>query len=380
MIIDERSVGLHLRRNVELCTVSLLVIVLSGLVPRTAIAQSYSRTESVQYYDNTEKWVLGQTASVTCVTSVPTSTACDGDVVSASTFDAVTGVPLTKSAFGKLQEAYTYSADGTLATVRDGNGNISTLSDWKRGIPQLIRYPATQEAPSGATKLADVDNNGWILSVTDELGAKTCYGHDVLGRVNLILQPSEAPSSAACDDSAWEETTIEFRPMTAAEWRPPGIEPGQWRQYTATGNHQKVVYFDAMWRPVLTNEYDASNMAGTLRAFSTTYDVLGRPTFVSYPSSDIVPAASGTWTFYDSLGRVVEVRQDSEQGTLITKTQYLPYQVRVTGPNDQVALTTFQAFDRPSLDAPVVVAEPLGRTTIVSRDPHGKPFEIERKL
>ena len=223
-----------------------------------------------------------------------------------------------------------------------------------------------------------MENNGWIFSVTDALGSRTSYDHDAMGRVNLILHPSEVQGSSACDDSTWEETTIEFRPMTSSEWRPPGVEAGQWRQYTATGNYQKIVYFDALWRPVLTNEYDATNTSGTLRAVSTAYDAAGRVAFQSYPSGDIVPAAIGVWTFYDSLGRVKEVRQDSEQGQLITRTEYLANQIRVTAPNGEVTQTTFQAFDQPSFDAPVRIEEPLGRTTSVVRDSFGKPVEVER--
>lgn len=355
-----------------------LTFVLLSLSPVFASAQTYSRTESIQYYDNLDKWVLGQTSSVICAASLPVSEACNGDIVSSSTFDPGTALPLTSASFGKLQQTLTYHADGTVATVQDGNGNVSTLSNWKRGIPQTIRHAATSEAPAGATKLAEVDNNGWILSVTDELGARTCYGYDTMGRVNLVAHPSEQPGSTDCNNSAWESTTIEFRPMTAGEWRPPGVEPGQWRQHTATGNYQKVVYFDALWRPVLSNEYDAANTLGTRRAVSTTYDAAGRVAFQSYPSVDIVPAATGVWTFYDGLGRVKEVRQDSEQGQLITRTEYLGLQRRVIGPNNEQTLTTYQAFDQPSYELPVQVDEPLGRTTRIPRDVFGKPLEIVR--
>lgn len=349
-----------------------------ALAPEIAVAQTQSRTEVVQYHDNTDKWVLGQVASLTCMASVPISASCDGDVVTAATFDPLTANQLTSSSFGRLQESLAYNADGTLASMRDGNGNVSVLSNWKRGIPQTIKYAGTSESPAGATKLAEVDNNGWIFSVSDELGARTCYGYDQVGRVNLIRHPSEVSGSTACDESDWLKTTVEFRPMAAAEWRPPGVEGGQWRQYTATGNYQKVVYFDAFWRPVLSHEYDAANTSDTLRAVSTAYDSGGRVAFQSYPSSDLIPAATGVWSFYDGLGRVTEVRQDSEQGQLVTQTQYLGLQRRVIGPNNEQTLTTYQAFDQPSYDLPVQVEEPLGRTTRILRDVFGKPLQIER--
>ena len=346
---------------------------------REVLAQTYSVTEVISYHDNATKWVLGQSASLICSSAIPASAACDGnDVVSSSTFDPVSALPVAHSSFGRLLQTLTYNADGTVATVKDGNNNITTLSNWKRGIPQSIRYPATHEYPSGAITSAEVDNNGWILSVTDELGARTCYEHDAMGRVNLILHPSEIQGSSACDDSAWEETSIEFRPMLANEWRPPGVDAGQWRQYTTTGNYQKLTYFDALWRPVLTHEYDAANTSGTLRAVSISYDAAGHTAFQSYPSSEMIPPATGIWTFYDDLGRVKEVRQDSEIGPLITRTEYLGLQRRVIGPNNEQSLTNYQAFDQPSYELPVQVDEPLGRTTRIPRDPFGKPLEIVR--
>jgi len=365
-----------------------LSVIASLLLPYAAIAQTYSVTETIAYHDDTTLWVMGQIGSKTCLSSIPVNAACDGggDSVMAATEYGWKALPWRIYEFGKLRQTLTYDSTssvesgqlGSLKAKADGNGSTTTFSNWKRGTPQVIHHPITPESPSGATQSAVVDNNGWILSVTDEVGAKSCYGYDEVGRVNRIVHPSEDPGSAACDESSWQSTTIEFRPMTAGEWRPPGIEPGQWRQYTARGGYQKLVYFDVMWRPVLSNEYDVANTSGTLRAVSTTYDAAGRVAFQSYPSVDIVPAAIGVWTFYDGLGRVKEVRQDSEQGQLITRTEYLANQIRVTAPNGEVTQTTFQAFDQPSFDAPVRIEEPLGRTTSVVRDSFGKPVEIER--
>ena len=73
------------------------------LLSGNALAQTYSKTETITYSDNTSKWVLGQTASVSCTVSIPASTACDGDVVSLTTYHATSALPLTTKAFGKLQ-------------------------------------------------------------------------------------------------------------------------------------------------------------------------------------------------------------------------------------------------------------------------------------
>lgn len=47
-------------------------------------------------------------------------------------------LPWKTYAFGKLQQTITYHPDGTVATVSDGRGNATTISNWKRGIPQHI--------------------------------------------------------------------------------------------------------------------------------------------------------------------------------------------------------------------------------------------------
>ncbi len=153
----------------------------------------YSRTEATVYSDNLAKWVLGQIKSVTC--TAPAS--CANQVMSQTDYDANTALPLKTYAFGKLKQTLTYNTDGTVATVKDGNNNVTTLSSWKRGTPQSIKHPVTPESPSGATESAVVDDNGWIQSVTDETGAKTCYGYDLMGRINLITYPSETQAGVS---------------------------------------------------------------------------------------------------------------------------------------------------------------------------------------
>lgn len=336
-----------------------------------------SRTETVEYFDDAGRWVLGQSKRKSV----------DGIESNYVEFDA-SSMPWKMHQFGKLRETVTYDMSsivasgqrGTVATVTDGRGATTVLSNWKRGIPQQIVYPATADSPSGTTRSAVVNDLGWVISTTDENGSKTCYGHDAMGRITSIKYPSET-QGGVCDASAWLETSIEFRPLTAVEWRPPGVEAGQWRQYTyqPQGNYQKLVYLDAMWRPVLTHEYDSSNMA-SLRSSSMAYDSAGRVIFQSYPSSDLVPAATGIWSEYDALDRVVKKKQNSEQGDLITKTEYLPgSEVRVTNPKDMSTTTSFQVFDQPAFDFPVLIVDPRNTSTEVVRDVFGKPLEIIKR-
>lgn len=334
-----------------------------ALAGGVAHAQAYSRSETITYYDNTAKWVLGQTASVTCTMSVPASTACDGDVVSSTTFDANTALPLTSSSFGKLQQTLTYNADGTLATVKDGNNNVTTLSNWKRGVAQNIKYA------DNTVESTTVNDNGWITSVTDENGYVTGYGYDAMGRLASIAYPTG-------DSVAWANTTQVFEPVAAAEY---GIPAGHWRQTVSTGNARKITYFDALWRPLVKREYDAADVAGTQRFQRFAYDHDGRTTFASYPGATDA-LTTGTWIAYDALGRVTSVSQDSEHGLLTTLTEYLSgFRTRVTDPKGNQTTASHLTYDQPSTDWPVAISHPEGAITEISRDAFGKLTTIKRR-
>ncbi|AOY68897.1 type IV secretion protein Rhs [Xanthomonas euvesicatoria pv. euvesicatoria] len=313
----------------------------------------HSRTDETTYYDERGAWVLGQTAMARNVnTGIATSQIDYG----------ANALPQTEWRNGKLVATYTYNPDGTLAQVKDGLGNATTLSGWKRGIPQTLTNA------DGTAKSASVDDNGWIRQTTDENGFATTYGYDAMGRLNATNYPSG-------DSTAWNSTAQAFERVGSDEY---GIGAGHWRQTVTTGNAQKITYFDALWQPLLTREYDAANLAGTLRAKRFAYDHEGRVVFASYPSSTEA-ASTGIWTEFDVVGRPTTISQDSEQGLLTTITQYLPgAQTLVTNPRGAQTRTGYQVFDQPVYDAPVWVQLPESARTSITRDVFGKAITIER--
>lgn len=323
----------------------------------------YGKSEVVEYHDNLSSWVLGQIKK----------TIVNGTVASETEYSAQ-ALPIWTKKFGKLQQTLTYNTDGTLATVADGRGNVTTLSNWKRGIPQLIRHPATPEAPAGATESATVNDNGWITSVTDENGYATGYGYDPMGRLASIVQ-------ATGDSVTYHNTLMNFRALTDTDWKPSGVVSGQWRLYEETGSRATITYMDALWRPVLKHEYDATNVGPTLRAVKTGYDTSGRVSFQSYPSSDMIPGASGIRTFYDALDRVTRVEQDSELGVLATTTEYLSgLKTRVTNPRGFQTTTSFMAWDQPGYDLPILSEQPEGKVIEIARHPQfGWPQQLKQR-
>jgi hypothetical protein len=190
-----------------------------------------------------------------------------------------------------------------------------------------------------------------------------------MGRLASIIYPTS-------DTTTWNTTSQVFEPVAASEY---DIGPGHWRQTVSTGNARKVSYFDALWRPLVTREYDTADASSTQRFNRFAYDHAGRTTFASYPGTTH-SLSTGTWTEYDALGRVTSVSQDSEQGPLITSTQYLAgLQTKVTNPRNQVTLTGYQIFDQPSYDAPVWVQHPENARTDIVRDVFGKPTALIRR-
>lgn len=320
----------------------------------------FSKNDATEYRDGLTRWVLGQVQRSTT----------NGIETDRTEFDAATDLPLRGYAFGKLQQTLTYNADGTIATAADGNNNVTTFSNWKRGLPQTVAYA------DGFSASATVDDNGWIRSTTDENGYVKSYDYDAAGRLAKIVYPTG-------DSVAWYDTVLRFEPVAAAE---VGLAAGHWRQTVTTGNRKKTTYFDALWRPVAEQEEDTSSPQATTRWSAKRYDHDGRVVFASYPRNPFVDgvvnfnaAMPGTVTSYDALGRTIEVRQDSELGVLSTVTEYLPgMQQKVTNPRGKSVVTRYQAFDAPSYSVPIEQNLPTDAATYIRRDVFGKPLEIRR--
>lgn len=341
-----------------------------------------NQTETIAYDDDTANWILGQVASRTI----------DGIVAAQTTFDA-NHMPWKVYAFGKPASTFTYDTAsavatgqrGTLLAVADGAGNTTSYSSWKRGIPQSVHFPATPEAPAGATRSAVVNAFGWITAVTDENGFATSYSYDTMGRITQVTSP-------ASDSTAWNSTASVFEPVASAEH---GLAAGHWRETVSMGNARKITLFDALWRPLLVREYDTANPAGTDRYVATAYDKAGRVSDTAYPldtaGSGLTLTGSATWQFgsgrpdgvrtsYDALGRPTLVQQDSELGVLATATAYLgDFKRKTTDARNNATTEQFMAWDTPTFDWPVQIDAPEGQRTVITRDVFGKPTSIIRQ-
>lgn len=335
------------------------------------------KKDYVEYEDNYARWVLGQVRRTFSgeANSGSGGTSSGMTLVSKVDYDGATALPLRDYSFDETnpQMSMEYRADGTLSKATDARGKITLLSDWMRGIPQTIKHPATTESPAGATESAVVNDLGLISATTDENGLVTQYQYDVMGRLTRIIYPAgDSPAVANKEFSFVQVQSEEF-----------GVPAGHWRHVTAQGNHRKAIYFDALWRPVIEEEQDIARQADTYKFRVNAFDHEGRQTLASYMRN---PLQDGNWAFntgthteYDVLGRVTRIWQDSEQGAIETRTEYLNgFQRRITNPNTQSVTQKFQVFDTPSYDAPLGIDAPGGIATTIVRDRYGKPKEITR--
>nr|WP_255486532.1 RHS repeat-associated core domain-containing protein [Luteimonas sp. MC1782] len=351
---------------------------------------THARTAVTSYFHQTEKWILGQVASITCVApaSCINSTWPGGMELSRTTYNATFALPEHEYAFGKLKRSYVWNGAtgtdqaGTLVSVADGGGNATQLSYWMRGVPTLVRHPGTLEVPAGATQSAVVDGNGWITSVTDESGATTGYQYDgTMGRLTRVNYPTEDPAFGV----TWTATTSAFGPTGAAAY---GLPANHWVHTVSTGNARKVIRYDALWRAVIEETYDNADPANTRTLLVRRYDAAGRLAFQSYPlrtTTNWSTVANGTTTRYDALGRATETSVPSTDpgatnGVFLTKVDYLAgFRQQVTSPNNTVTTTSFLAWDQPTTEYPMAIAHPEGAYTDIARDAFGKPTAIVRR-
>ena len=315
-----------------------------------------TKLTETEYYDDVSLWVLGQIQR----------RREDGVEASRVEFNGF-AQPVRQFSFGQLQSSAGYHGDGTVAWVADAKGQATFFNSWFRGIPRSISYP------DGTTQSATVSPEGWLTSITDQNGFTTSYGYDAMGRLSGVNYPN--------GDSVAPTPTI-MTLVRINEQQHGSI--GHWRRSTYRGNQHTNIYLDALFRPIMEERLDVSDIGNTLTQVVKQYDALGRLTFESYPQRGIQSGFSGSYhgtrTEYDALGRVTKATQDSELGPLVTRTEYLPgFQTRTTNPKGQQTTTSYLTFGSPSTDWPQSIHQPEGRITEIFRDVFGKPTTIRRR-
>ncbi len=84
---------------------------------------------------------------------------------------------------GRLRYRFGYDGAGALASVTDGDGNVTTVSRNTAGLPTAI------VASGGQTTSLALDANGYLSGVTDPAGATTLLGADSRGLLTSLTDP-----------------------------------------------------------------------------------------------------------------------------------------------------------------------------------------------
>ena len=161
-----------------------------------------------------------------------------------------------------------------------------------------------------------------------------------------------------------------------------GLPANHWERTVTVGTKTTRQYFDALYRPVLTEEFDANNPSTTSTYVTAQFDHAGRTIFQSYPVRSVASyntTVPGVSTSYDALGRVTLVSQSSEVGDLGTLTEYLPgFKKRVTNARGKATTFEYLAFGEPSEAWPNKITLPENVVIAIDRDHLGRLLSIKR--
>jgi len=265
--------------------------------------------------------------------------------------DAYKSLPKEQYQFGVLRSTNSsYHSDGNLKLLTMNSPNLwAQYENYKRGKPQLIklpqRYAATCTNPSSCFISATqaVNDDGTVSQVTNFNGVRTDYQYDAMRRLKMI-----APA-----DPFWAPTNISY-----------GITSGYFTQSISKGNYRKTNRFDALLRPILTSEWDNSDIASTSRYTVQRFNAYNKPEFTSFPSSSSTEQ-NGTVFEYDGLQR--QTRQYNNVSNVGTDYAYLSgNQVKTTDAQGNVTYTSYKALGNPAQELVTKIESPEGVTTDIT--------------
>lgn len=244
------------------------------------------------------------------------------------------------------------------------------LSNYKRGLPQLITVP--NRSTSGSMSASRVvDNNGWVTRTTDHNGILTNYTYDDMGRIKSVDLTNDAVNGNWYDTLyAWNNDT-NTRTVSTCTLNSS--------RTACSGNavFRTTEYYDNLLRLTKTKSQDLvnSSAANSTRYQRFEYNYLNQPTFQAYASANI-SENKGTTTVYDSLGRQQSV---TTSGLGTVNYAYLSgNRIEVTDAKNYVTTTTYQAFGFPNYSRPVKIESPEGVTTSLDIDVFGLTHSIQQ--
>ncbi|RUO57833.1 RHS repeat domain-containing protein [Pseudidiomarina insulisalsae] len=294
------------------------------------------RTTDITYEHNTTRWVLGLTKTVTVNSRLTDSYnyTSKGDIYQ-------------HWKYGQKIAEYSYNSSGTLNAITDARGQVTTLQNWKRGMPQQLTRP------DNTVIYQYVDNNGWLTSTRDGRGNTTSYSRDAMGRLTAIDYPG-----------SWLNTTISY-----------DFSQGGAKQTILRGNALTEIDYDGMFRPVLEKRQALDT--GWVAYVKTNYNNTGHVAFKSLPATSASPAAGTNYT-YDSLGRVLTETETVAPYAQVSHQYMSSHRHRVYDPSN--AYTDYYAYgyDGPGSDDYRAIYHSSGTKTDLVKNVWGELTQLRQ--
>lgn len=274
------------------------------------------------------------------------------DVITRYLYDAENRLSATIMPDGKVSETRYTSFGQTDKTLL-----WKSLADYQAGGTAAARVTSygydnrgnqtSTTYPDGTSESASFDLENRREWSQDKLGRTTYFQYDAVGRLRFTIFPDATP---ATNDNPYTETVYdlagrvtdsydELRNRTRVTYFPDGTPDG--------GRRKESIQVLASGDLVTSYQYDAS---GNVRFVTdprgntteTVYDDHGRPTTMKYPATDEHPATQSVTKYnvlgqrvetvdqegkvmryrFDGLGRLVQVRQYSDQSLAASDTGF----------------------------------------------------------
>lgn len=278
-----------------------------------------SRTTTKGYFNSSSSnvWIIGLTSSESVSGAAGSTT---------RTIQPTTGNVTSENRSGAITN-FTYFSDGSLNTRTDPRGNVTTYSNYYRGIP------LSETRPEGISISRIADTFGNVTKDSDGESIWN-YSYDALNRVASITFPRGSSTSVVWNASS---TT----------------------QSITRGAYSGSKSFDAYGRKIGESK---SGITMTSRV-----DALGRTTFQSLPSS-----ASGATYSLDILGRASSISRP--EGT--TYMTYGSDSVGVTNPRSFLTTYRYDRYGDPDAGYLSAIAAPESAGVTMSKDTLGLLYSV----
>ncbi len=156
--------------------------------------ESETRTTQVTYKNDESTWIFGLPELVTVRDGVVGS-----PVYSQTTNMYTVKGQLQNSNVNGVETAFTYHPTGDLHTIEDAEGNVTTLTNYKRGTPQSESYVVAAGDGINPPELVTIDrvvnDTGTVQSVTDGENHTTSYLYDDMNRLQQVTYPKAASAA-----------------------------------------------------------------------------------------------------------------------------------------------------------------------------------------